>query len=95
VVSTIVIYVVVKLIGEKEGLGTAILTALIGSLIYAGAYFFIGTGLLAAVLGGVAWLLALGAFYDMGWTKALVTAVLIWFFATLISTALPTLSGPL
>lgn len=95
VVSTIVIYVVAKFLGETEGIGTAILTALIGSLIYAGSYYFLGTGLLAAVIGGVGWLIALGSMYNMGWGKAFVAAVVIWIFAMLISGMLPTLVGPL
>jgi hypothetical protein len=33
-VSTIVIYVVTKLLGEKEGIGRAFLTAVIGTVIY-------------------------------------------------------------
>ena len=35
VISAIIIYVVTKIFGEKEGFGTAILTAFIGAIIYA------------------------------------------------------------
>ena len=59
VVSTIVIYFVSRFVGTKRGLKVAFFTAIIGSLIYATVYFLVGNGLLAAVLGGIAWLLAL------------------------------------
>ncbi len=94
IASTIIIYIVTKLLGEKEGLGTAILAALIGAIIYTGAYFFLGTGLLAAVIGGIAWLIALGSLYKIGWLKALMIAVIVWIVITILS-FLPTVAGPL
>ncbi len=94
IVSTIIIYVVTKVLGEKEGLGTAILSALIGAIIYTGAYFFLGTGLLAAVIGGIAWLIALGSLYSIGWLKSLLIAVVVWIVVSLLS-FLPTVVGPL
>ena len=95
IVSTIVIYIVVKLFGEKEGIGTAVMSAFAGSVIYALAYYFLGTGLLAAVIGGIAWLIALGSLYKIGWVKALLVAVVVWIFAAIIGMFLPTLIGPL
>jgi uncharacterized membrane protein len=95
-VSTIVIYIVTKLMGEKEGFGKALLAAVIGTVIYALAYFLLdGNGLLAAIGGGIVWLLALRALYKIGWFRALIIAVLIWILATVIGYFLPTLSGPL
>jgi uncharacterized membrane protein len=95
-VSTIVIYIVTKLMGEKEGFGKALLAAVIGTVIYALAYFVLsGNGLLAAIGGGIVWLLALRALYKVGWFRALIIAVLIWMLATVIGYFLPTLSGPL
>jgi hypothetical protein len=94
-ISTIVIYVVTKFMGEKEGFARAILAAVIGTVIYALAYFLLGNGLLAAIGGGIVWLLALRALYKIGWFKALIIAVLIWILATIIGYFLPTLSGPL
>ncbi|MFH0949071.1 MAG: hypothetical protein V1802_01135, partial [Candidatus Aenigmatarchaeota archaeon] len=85
VVSTIIIYIVTKILGEKEGLGTAVLTALIGAIIYTGAYFFLGTGLLAAVVGGIAWLIALGSLYKIGWLKSLLIAIVVWIVISLLS----------
>lgn len=95
IVSTIVIYIITKLFGEKEGLGTAFLAALAGSLIYAIAYFVLGTGLLAAAAGGIGWLIALAGLYDMGILKSLVVAAIIWVVASFAGYFLPTAIGPL
>lgn len=95
IVSAIIIYIVVKLFGEKEGIGTALMAAFVGSAIYAVAYYFLGTGLLAAAIGGIAWLMALGSLYKIGWVKALLVSVVVWIFAAIISIFLPTLIGPL
>ena len=94
-VSTLIIYVVTKLMGETEGIGRALLAAIIGTVVYALAYWLLGNGLLAAVVGGIFWLLALRGLYKIGWVKALVIAVLIWILATIIGYFLPTLAGPL
>src|SRR4030065_638813 len=69
IISTIIIYVITKMFGEKEGVGTAILAALVGAAIYALAYYFLGEGLLAALIAGVVWLFALGRIYREGWWK--------------------------
>jgi hypothetical protein len=95
VISTIIIWIVTKLFGEKEGIGRAFVTALIGSVIYGIAYFLMGNGLLAAVVGGIVWLLALRWLYDIGWVKALVVAIIIWVAAAIIGLLLPTAIGPL
>ena len=93
-VSTIIIYLVSKMFEEKEGVGTAILAALIGAIIYALSYYFIG-GLFASFIGGLAWLIAISALYSAGLLKSLGMTVLIWIFAAIISFFLPTLVGPL
>jgi hypothetical protein len=95
IISTIVIYVVAKLTGEREGLMTAFLAALVGTIIYIIAYFLLGNGLLAAVIAGIFWLLALKALYKIGWLKALLIAVLIWILTAIVGLFLPTLTGPL
>ncbi|MDW5564286.1 MAG: hypothetical protein SA339_13810 [Methanomassiliicoccus sp.] len=95
IISTIVIYVVAKLTGEREGLMTAFLAALIGTIIYIIAYFLLGNGLLAAVIAGIFWLLALKVLYKIGWLKALLTAILIWILTAVVGIYLPTLTGPL
>jgi hypothetical protein len=94
VISTVIIYLVTKLMGETEGIGTALVAAVIGTVVYIVAYLLFGNGLLAAVLAGIVWLLALKGLYKIGWVKALVIAVLIWIFATIIGSFLPTLQGP-
>jgi len=95
IVSTIIIYVVTKLFGEKEGVGTAVLAALVGAIIYALAYYFLGEGLLAALIAGFVWLLALGSLYSMGWWRALGVAIIVWIVAFLVGFILPTVIGPL
>jgi len=95
IVSAIIIYVVTKLFGEREGIGTALLAALAGAIIYALAYYFLGHGLLAALIGGFVWLLALGSLYKIGWLKALVVAVIVWIVAAIVGFLLPTVVGPL
>ena len=95
IISTIIIYIVTKLFGEKEGIGRAFLTAIIGSVAYSIVYFLLGNGWLAAIVGGIVWLIALRAIYDIGWLKALVIAVIIWIAATIVGLLLPTAPGPL
>ena len=56
--------------------------------------FCLGNGFLSAVLGGIAWLLALKAIYHMGWLKALIVAVGIWIITIIIGVLLPR-KGPL
>ena len=97
VISAIIIYVVTKLFGEKEGFGTALLTAFIGTIIYAAAYYFLSPelGWLASLIGGIAWLIALGILYSVGWLKALGIALIVWIIAAIVSFFLPTMIGPL
>jgi hypothetical protein len=97
VISAIIIYVVTKIFGEKEGFGTAILAAFIGAIIYAATYYFLRPelGWLASLIGGIAWLIALGVLYSIGWLKALVIAVIVWIIAAVVSFILPTVIGPL
>ena len=94
-ISTVIIFIVTKLFGEKEGIGRAFAAAIVGTIVYSAAYFFIGRGWLAAILGGIVWLIALRALYKIGWLKALVIAVIIWIVATLVGLLLPTAPGPL
>lgn len=93
-VSGAIIFFATKLLGEKEGYGTAVLTAFIGALIYAVAYNFL-SGFWASVLGGLAWLIAIGTLYGVGWVASFLIAILIWAFAALVSYVLPTVGGPL
>ncbi|MDW0235040.1 MAG: hypothetical protein QN648_05465 [Nitrososphaeraceae archaeon] len=73
----------------------AFFAAIIGSIVYYIAFITLGHSYLSAVLGGLAWLLALKAIYRMGWLKALIVAVAIWIITTFVGEWLPTALGPL
>ncbi len=94
VVSTVIIYVVTRLLGETEDIKTALLAAIAGTIIYAIVYYLIGHGLIAAVIGGIAWLIALRYLYRIGWLKSLLIAIIIWILASIVGLFLPTLGGP-
>jgi hypothetical protein len=92
VVSTIIIYIVTRLFGEKEGIARAFVTAIIGAIVYGIAHFLLGNGLLSATVGGIAWLFALRGLYGIGWLKALIIAVIIWIFSAIVGVLLPTVT---
>ena len=94
IISTVIIYLVTKLLGEKKDMNTALITALTGTVIYTIAYFLVGRGIIAAIIGGIAWLIALRYLYKIGWLKALLTAIIIWIVAAIVGWFLPTLTGP-
>lgn len=94
-VSTVIIFIVTKLFGQKEGIGRAFATAIIGAVVYSVVYFLLGTGWISAIIGGLVWLLALRWLYDIGWLRALCVAVLVWIAATIVGFILPTSTGPL
>lgn len=95
IISTIIIYVTSKLFGQKEGIGRAFLTAIVGSIVYSVAYFILGNGLLAALIGGFVWLVALRGLYDIGWFRAFLIAIIVWVAAAIVGFLLPTVPGPL
>jgi hypothetical protein len=95
VISTIIIYLTTKLFGQKEGIGRAFVTALIGTVIYFVVYYIFGNGLLSAVVGGIIWLIALKMVYNIRWFKAFVIAAVVWIAATVIGFLLPTVPGPI
>jgi len=94
IISTVIIYVVTKLFGETEDIKTALIAALIGTVIYAVVYYLIGQGLIAAIIAGVGWLLALKALYKIGWLKSFAIAVIIWILTAIAGWFLPSLTGP-
>jgi hypothetical protein len=94
IVSTVIIYIITKLFGEKEGIVTAFLAALAGTVIYTITYYLLGQGWIAAIIGGIVWLLALQFLYKIGWIKSLIIAVIVWIAATIVGWFLPTLTGP-
>ena len=93
--SGVIIYFVTKLFGENKGIGRAILTALVGTIVYTITYHLIETGWIAALAAGIVWLIALSSLYKIGFLKSLVVSVVIWIFATIVGIFLPTVSGPL
>jgi Na+/melibiose symporter-like transporter len=50
IISTVIIYITTKLFGQKEGIGRAFATAIIGTVIYSIMYFIFGNGFIAAVV---------------------------------------------
>jgi predicted neutral ceramidase superfamily lipid hydrolase len=94
-ISTLVIYLVTSITRHRRSIKLALFTAIIGSIVYGIVYLWLGNGFLSAVLGGIAWLLALKAIYHMGWLKALIIAASIWIITSFIGVLLPTATGPL
>lgn len=94
-ISTLVIYLVTSITRHRRSIKLAFFTAIIGSIVYGIVYLWLGNGFLSAVLGGIAWLLALKAIYRMGWLKALIIAASIWIITSIVGVLLPTATGPL
>ncbi len=101
-ISAIIIFIVTKIFGEKEGFGTALLAAFIGTIIYTGLYYIFGLipeleelKWVASIIGGLGWLIALRFLYSIGWLKALGLAIIIWIISAVIGFFLPTVTGPL
>ena len=92
-VSTLVIYLVTLFMRQRRSMKLALFTAIIGSIVYEIAYAVLRNGFLSAVLGGIAWLLALKAIYHMGWLKALIVAIGIWIITTIIGVLLTPVIG--
>ena len=95
VISTIIIYIVTRLFGEKEGIKHALAAAILGSIVYGIVYFIFGHGFLAALTGGIVWLLALKALYSFGWIRAFIIALIIWIISGIVGFIIPTAPGPL
>ena len=71
------------------------MAALSGAIIFSLVSYFIGIGWIAALIGGIGWLIALGSLYNIGWLKSFFIAIVIWVFANIVSLVLPTIAGPL
>ncbi|PIO08968.1 hypothetical protein COT47_00415 [Candidatus Woesearchaeota archaeon CG08_land_8_20_14_0_20_43_7] len=91
IVSSVIIYFAARLLGETEGFGTAIMAALSGAIIFPLMSYLFGVGWIAALLAGIAWLIALGSIYSIGWVRAFIIAVVIWLLTTVVSLVLPTI----
>ena len=97
IISTIIIFIVTKLFKGRTNIGKAFITALIGTLVWVVTYYLFGHGLLATVLGGIAWLFALRVIHGLSWTRSAIVAVIIWivFYLVTVGLGLPTATGPL
>jgi len=84
-ISGLIIFLATKLMGEQEGFGTAIMVAFAGTIIFTLASFFLGTGWIAGLIGLIAWLIALGSFYNISWIKSLIISIVIWIFTVILS----------
>src|SRR5207244_5829240 len=62
----VIIYFATKLFREKEGIKHALITAIVGAIVYSVVYFLLGSGFWAALAAGVIWLLVLRAMYRIG-----------------------------
>jgi hypothetical protein len=94
IISTLIIYVIAKFFGETEGISTALLAAITGTVIYIIIYYLLGRGLIAAFIAGIVWLLALQHLYEIGWIKSLAIAIVVWIAASIVGLFLPTITGP-
>ena len=86
-VTAIFIHFAAKIVLDRASFGTALLVALIGTLLAALVYFLIANGTLAIVLAIATWGLVCALFYRTGWLKALVVGLVAWvlyFVVTLI-----------
>ena len=94
-VSGIIIYFVTRMFGASNGILRAIVTALIGTIVYTGAHYIIETSWIAPVVAGIVWIVAISFIYKVGFLKSAGIGLVIWIFATVIDVLLPTVSGPL
>jgi len=95
VISTVIIYFITKVFGEREGIKYAFLAAISGLIIYGIFNNIIGNNIITNIIGGVLWLFVLKIIYKMKWLKALLIAFIIWVITSLIGFLIPTLPGPL
>ncbi|HSA74867.1 MAG TPA: hypothetical protein VLE21_01625 [Candidatus Nitrosocosmicus sp.] len=93
-ISTILIYIITKLLGEKEGLKIALLAALLGSIMFGIISYIFGNGIIAAAIGGIIWLVALKWLYSTGWLKAILIAVVLWIIVSIVGVFLPIFPNP-
>ena len=61
VISTIIIFIVTKLFGERESIKIAFITAVIGAVIYSVIYYLLGNGL----VGSDCWWNCMANFFKM------------------------------
>ena len=94
IVSTIIIYLVTKLFGEREGIKTAFFAAIIGTIVFTIVYAILGRSPVAGIIGGIAWLIALRWLYHMSWLRSIAVAIIVWIAGIIIGSVIPTGIGP-
>lgn len=89
--SGLIIHVSSKILGQKEGFVIAMSAALIGSLIYLVAYFFINESFISSLIATIGWLFALKRLYSVGWIRSFFIAIVIWILNSIMSRYVPLL----
>ena len=95
VVSTVIIFFITKLFGEREGMKLLFLAAFSGTLIFSIFNNLFVNNIIKSIIGGAIWFFALKIIYKMKWLKTLLIAFIIWIVASLVGILIPTLPGPL
>jgi len=95
VVSTVIIFFIAKLFGEREGIKYAFLAAFSGTLIFSIFNNLFVNNIIISIIGGAIWFFALKIIYRMKWLKTLLITFIIWIVASLVGILIPTLPGPL
>lgn len=95
VVSTVIIFFITKLFGEREGIKYSFLAAFSGTLIFSIFNNLFVNNIIISIIGGAIWFFALKIIYKMKWLKTLLIAFMIWIVASLVGILIPTLPGPL
>jgi len=83
IVSAIVLWISAKVLDSKEGLGTALIAALIGALIF-GFFSYLGGRLLFTLLAFFLWLYALKSLFMVGWGRAFLIALIAWILGAVV-----------
>ncbi|HDJ89063.1 MAG TPA: hypothetical protein ENG40_00005 [Thermoprotei archaeon] len=81
-ISSLAIYIVSRILGEKEGFGSAVLAAFVGFLIFTIANRI---SFLLTPIAIIIWIIALMKIYNIGLFKAILMAILIYFMLMIIS----------
>lgn len=85
VIGSLGIYVGSMIATGESDFEKAIMTALIGALIWGLVSFFLGwIPLLGPLLALVAWIAVINYFYEGGWVNAIVIGLVAWFIVSVI-----------
>ena len=87
-ILTLIIYVVTSILRKRRSMKFALLTSIVGLIVYWIANSLWENTLVSAFLGGIAWLVSLKTIYRMGWIKALIVAVGVLIIAYIVAAEL-------